>query len=286
MDAARGFSTSKQFANSTIPLALVRLVALRTFCGLLAFVAFILLARRFAGALVEPLATTSLLCVALAAIFAAIVVKLLNANSDPRFFSLLSEGLELFIAAVALLVIAGCLSIGGSSLIGLTVLWLATLVAGGVLVKPWSFEPAADPLQGFSLVTREAAAVDVWPPPDDVRTVLPTAEETANEWDDRAVTQRIDYRTSETGMLVDGWLRVEFAPGQRVAFAHVSFCPAFAHAPIAEAEIMDGPMCEIRPTLVLPWGIRWDVRLDAEASEATEVVLAFAASEKQEREGV
>jgi hypothetical protein len=279
MDAARGFSTSKRFANPAIQLALIRLVALRTLCGLLAFVAIILLARRFAGALIEPLAATSLLCVGLAAISAAVVVRLLNVNSGPPVLASLSEGIELLIAAIALLVIAGSLSIGGSSMFGLIVLWLATLIAGGVLVRPWSFEPAVDPLKGFALVSREAAAVDVWPPDAPIAPWSATAP-VANEWDDRTVMQRIDYHTSESGMLVDGWLRIPFAPGQRVAFTHVALCPTFSRTPVAEAETMDGPLCEIRPSLVLPWGIRWDVRLDSEATETTEVVLGFAISEK------
>jgi hypothetical protein len=124
------------------------------------------------------------------------------------------------------------------------------------------------------LVPREAAAIDVWPPEK-----LNVAAPVEDEWLERSITQRVQYRREPTGISVDGWLRLSFTTGQRVAVAHVAFSPAFDNAPQADAEVLHGPNCEIRPTLVLPWGIRWEVRLESEAIESTEVVLGFAAFE-------
>jgi hypothetical protein len=98
-------------------------------------------------------------------------------------------------------------------------------------------------------------------------------------WQDTAVTQRLNYHRTESGRTsVDGWLRIGFVRDQRTAIAHVAFCPAFAHQPTVEAEPLDGPPCDVRSALVLPWGVRWEVRLDAPATEPTELVLGFLAT--------
>jgi hypothetical protein len=276
MDAAHGYSPDTRSTNATLELAHFRLIALRTIASLLSFVAIVLLTRRIAGALVEPLPTTVLLLVGMSAIATAIIVQFLNAHSELRLFTSLSEGIEILVAGIALLVIAACLSIGGSSILGLLCLWTATLFSGAVLVRPWSFETPADPLAGFASVSRDDAAMDIWPPKQ-----FDLAPPVADEWTERTLTQRLQYRSEPTGIAIDGWVRVHFATGQRVAIAHVAFCPAFESVPEADCEVLDGPSCEIRPTLALPWGIRWELRLDAEATEPTEVVLGFAAFEQQ-----
>ncbi len=71
-----------------------------------------------------------------------------------------------------------------------------------------------------------------------------------------------------------------FVAGQRTAIVHVAFCPPFDQAPQVEAEPLDGPSCDIRSTLVLPWGVRWEVRLVEPAAEAASVVVEFFAAEK------
>jgi hypothetical protein len=278
MDAAHGYSSLD--ARSTAPeLAHFRLMALRTIAALLSFVAVVLLARRIVGALVEPLPITLLLLVGATAIATAVIVQLLNAHSELRLFTSLFEGIEILIAGIAILVIAACLSIAGSSILGLLCLWTATLVSGAVLVRPWSVESPTNPLAGFTSVSRDDAAMDVWPP--EKLTSAPAVVEVEDEWMERSLTQRLQYRSEPTGIAIDGWVRVQFSTGQRVAIAHVAFCPAFETVPEADCEVLDGQSCEIRPTLVLPWGIRWELRLDAEAPEPTEVVLGFAAFEQQ-----
>jgi hypothetical protein len=276
MDAAHGYS-SPNARLTALELAHFRLIALRTVVVVLSFVAVVLLTRRIAGALVEPLPTPILLLVGATVVAISIIVQRLNSHSEMRFLTLLSEGIEILIAGIALLVIAACLSIGGSSILGLLCLWTATLFSGAVLVRPWSVETPADPLAGFTSVSRDDAAMDVWPP----EKLQVASAEVEDEWTERSLTQRLQYRSESTGIAIDGWVRVHFATGQRVAIAHIAFCPAFEIVPEADCEVLDGPSCEIRPTLVLPWGIRWELRLDAEATEPTEVVLGFAAFEQQ-----
>jgi hypothetical protein len=64
---------------------------------------------------------------------------------------------------------------------------------------------------------------------------------------------------------------------------HVAFCPAFEQVPTVEAELVDGPPCEIRPTQVLPWGVRWELKLDSPATTATTATLEFIATANDER---
>ena len=70
-----------------------------------------------------------------------------------------------------------------------------------------------------------------------------------------------------------------FTTGQRTAIVHVAFCPPFAGVPQVEAESLDGPACDIRPTLVLPWGVRWECKLTDPATINMSVVLEFFAAE-------
>jgi hypothetical protein len=92
----------------------------------------------------------------------------------------------------------------------------------------------------------------------------------------------LKYHRTESGRAsVDGWLRIGFVRDQRTAIAHIAFCPAFAVQPTVEAEPLGGPGCEVRSALVLPWGVRWEVRLDTPATEPTDVVLEFLATDPE-----
>ena len=61
--------------------------------------------------------------------------------------------------------------------------------------------------------------------------------------------QTLKYQRIDGATAVDGWLRVDFAAGERTAVAHVAFCPAFLQTPTIDAEFQDGPACEIRSAL-------------------------------------
>jgi hypothetical protein len=93
--------------------------------------------------------------------------------------------------------------------------------------------------------------------------------------------QTLKYQRIDGALAIDGWLRVDFIAGQRTGIAHVAFCPAFLQAPAVEAEFEDGPACDIRASLVIPWGVKWEVKLDTTATEPTSVKFAFQAVECQ-----
>jgi hypothetical protein len=230
------------------------------------FAAIVLMARRLAGALLTPLSGAALVVVAVACCAAAIGALFLQSSvrsvpaSAPRPWWL----------GISLPAIAVSLSLPGSSLAGLAVMWLAIVGTEFVLWKmppPWSVqirrvvvpEAALSPLTRQPAETEDESADDDHLDPDAIQTLK---------------YQRIDGSTA-----VDGWLRVDFAAGQRTAVAHVAFCPAFLHTPTIDAELQNGPACEIRSALVIPWGVKWEVKLDQTAVEPASVVFAFRAAE-------
>ena len=85
-------------------------------------------------------------------------------------------------------------------------------------------------------------------------------------------------RGAEGSEIIHGTLLAEFAPGERIAVLHVAFCPPFEQLPSVEAEIADGPACDVKIAQVLHQGARLEARL-ARASTATEQVhVEFAAT--------
>jgi hypothetical protein len=167
--------------------------------------------------------------------------------------------------------IAIALSLPGSSIFGLIVLWLTIT---GTELGLWRLnkdhsasKPALRSLPASLVVAPENEPL------------------TENSWNasetlDAAATQKLIYRSSTDGKpCVQGWLRASFVADQRTAIIHTAFCPAFEQTPSVEAEPIDGPLCEVRPTLVLPWGVRWEVKLDSPATASTSVALEFIAQE-------
>jgi hypothetical protein len=233
------------------------------------FAAMVLVARRLAGALLTPLPGAALVAVALACCAAALAAVFLQSSvrSNGAVSAFASRPWWL---GISLPVIGVSLSLPGSSLAGLTLMWLAIVGTEFVLWKmppPWSarIRRAMLPETALSPLARSPAE---------------TEDESADDdhLDPNAI-QTLKYQRIDGAAAVDGWLRVDFAAGQRTAEAHVAFCPAFLQTPTVDAELQDGPACEIRSALVIPWGVKWEVKLDQAAVEPAAVVFAFRAAE-------
>jgi hypothetical protein len=89
----------------------------------------------------------------------------------------------------------------------------------------------------------------------------------------------VRHRTEEAGETLDGWVRAEFVPTQRHAIAHVAICPPFERTPRCYAEISDGPSGEVKIAQVLPYGVRFEIKLDEPAAEAASVMVEFSIQE-------
>jgi hypothetical protein len=233
------------------------------------FAAMVLMVRRLAGALLTPLPGAALVIVALACCAAAVASIFLQSSvrSNGALSSFTSRPWWL---GISLPVIAISLSLPGSSLAGLAAMWLAIVGTEFVLWKmppPWSarIRHAVLPEAVLSPLTRSPESND--------------NESVDNDGLDPDAIQTLKYQRIDGATAVDGWLRVDFAAGQRTAVAHVAFCPAFLQTPTIDAELQDGPACEIRSALVIPWGVKWEVKLDQTAVEPATVVFAFRAAE-------
>jgi hypothetical protein len=285
MDATAGISWSDSVDSSSVenrPIVWerVRNDAALLFSGLLALAAVFLLARRLAGGLTAPLPTLLLIGVGLIAATAGWAVHVLSPTGCQTQGAASQAIVAQWLAVLALPIFAIAVSLPGSSTFGLTVLWL---IIGGAEIGVWRLrknkrmgtalllrrEANLWALAGSSAGRGQAALID-----DPFNSSLLLREAAT-------ATQKLVYHRSADGRAsVQGWLRANFVPQQRTAIVHVAFCPAFEQAPSVEAEMVDGPSCEIRPTLVLAWGVRWEVKLDAAAEEPMQVVLVFSACER------
>ena len=70
-----------------------------------------------------------------------------------------------------------------------------------------------------------------------------------------------------------------FTAGQRTAAVHIAFCPAFAQRPNVDTELSGDLGGTAQPTQVLPWGVRFEVKLDSPVIEAATMLLEFVATE-------
>lgn len=84
--------------------------------------------------------------------------------------------------------------------------------------------------------------------------------ELSDEESDDNLTLWLSRRLIEDGEQIEGWVRVDFAPGQRETLVHVSFCPPLSGTPKIETEDLDGTGLEIRVAAAFPFGARLSVR--------------------------
>jgi hypothetical protein len=253
----------------------IRAAATAALCILLTFAALFLFVRRCAGALNEALPTTSLIGLTLSAALAAWAAQFLIRHSTAAQSTSLTN-LSRWLPRATLPILALAVSLPGSSPLGLLIMWL-TIIA--VEVRSWRRRPAQVPHHNLS------HAGIATPPKSLVEIKQRTFDEppAASDWLDQSLAQRMVYRRSDSdeNTIVEGWVRANFAAEQRTAIVHVAFCPPFARQPQVEAESLDGPEAEIRPTLVLPWGIRWEIKLATPAAEPLAVVLGFYAAQSE-----
>ncbi len=270
MEVLNRYSRTEAVWQSSIsPASLARATSV-VLAGLLAASAAMMLARRLAGALVEPLPALSLILVGavagLLAIAACVPLATQREGGDRSYAGSM-------IAAMALFFVAAAVSIPGSSPIGIVVMWLIVIGAEGGLL---TIVRNQRPIGGHHVAGNRLERIR--PAPGLIERDAEPTDFDSSYTHDANVTQQLKYQTAEGRMAVEGWQRVDFIAGQRIANAHIAFCPAFSGPPAVDAEPLDGPACEIRPMLVLPWGVRWEVRLDAPAAQLTSVAFEFLAS--------
>ncbi len=178
-------------------------------------------------------------------------------------------------AAAALAVLGAALSLPGTSPAGLALFW--GILASGAVLGRWPLAwPGRTPGPGAPPPPRR--------PPEGLRYDPPQAPQPVSAMflpesvsPEDVVQQLTRSHAADGGEVLAGWLRVDLAAGQRSASLHVAFCPPFAQTPKLAVEQLGGPAARIKTVQLLPYGVRFDLKLDQPSAAAASVLLQFAA---------
>jgi len=247
-----------------------------TLSASMALVAIFLVSRRLAGGLTAPLPPLLLIGLGLIAAASAWAVHMLSLPVAPAHdissFSTVAPRLTIF----ALPIIAIAVSLPGSSTFGLIVLWLTT---AGAEIGLWRLRKGRR-TQTARLIRDGGRSTASRSTDEQAATLDGNLKPALQHRQAETATQKLVYHRSIDGKVrVEGWMQARFIADERTAIIHVAFCPAFERAPHVEGELVDGPPGEVRPTLVLPWGVRWEVKLDSPATAPTAAAIEFIAQE-------
>jgi hypothetical protein len=272
---------------------LLRRVLAGACLGGLVVVAAVLASRRAGGMFAEPLSAGTLFCTG-----TLITSLTLIAQWPHRLFArgltetrerrvdvadVLALGTPLFVAAL----LAAAMTLPGTSLGGVLLLWLPLIAAQAALV--WLHRNR----YRDRLADEKAASQDVAIELDAPRTELaPTAaehseeelsdeessdEELSDEQLPTDVTQTWTRRIVDGVDVLEGMARVEFRAGARVTNLHVSVCPPFAAMPEVFAEATDGAAADVKVAEALTFGLRIEVRRTESGENDENAVVAVVA---------
>ena len=249
--------------------------------------AAMLLARRLAGGLAQPLPPLAYLgALAAAAIlaFGAHGLPPIGArrNGLPRAFFKKHKAAQLvrWLPSAAIVTCAATLSVSGTAVVALSGGWSLVVAeevvawqrrrhgAAGTKHKPAPVQPQARPAIE---TTTSAAAVETrsWPVPPVVASSSPT------------VLQQLTREKTADGLdRLWGWLQTSFEPGERTALVHVAFCPPFAETPKISVRPSAGPASRIKPSQVLAHGVRLELKLNFASRQLERVLLEFTAESR------
>ena len=262
---------------------------------LMGLVAAVLLWRRLAGALEQPLPTETLTILGISLAGLVMVVRW-SWRREKGHVATGRAGRLMAWCPTALLLLIAAAVLPGSSTSGLVFFWVA-LVLEEAVMGPWRGRRGKVSPQRVMLGNKkngpvepiESCAVDsAWQPrpaietsTEDLGTTIGPHEKPflVQDVPEAHVTQQfVRSHTAEGEDVFSGWLRVELPPGTRTTNVHVAFCPPFAHAPAIEVHQVDGPAGRIKTAQALPYGARLDFKLSRSNEEATSVLLRFVAS--------
>lgn len=236
----------------------------------IALVALVLAWRRMAGALVEPLPAPVFLGLTMLVLAAAATRRPRTRESlSPRPLRVMVADVTVSTSAVVVLM---SLSLPGTSVVALGVAYLALIIE-----EAWAWRPAGIRFRRPTIqadTDPQPAATPESPaaPPAPVLSGSGVAAPQEN------VSQQLARgRTADGREWISGWLRVALAAGQRIAHVHVAFCPPLARAPSARLEPKDAPPMEVRASQVLPFGVRFDLKLAQPVDEPLDILLEFRA---------
>ncbi|MFO0919597.1 MAG: hypothetical protein U0872_14965 [Planctomycetaceae bacterium] len=116
----------------------------------------------------------------------------------------------------------------------------------------------------------QVSGVDESAPEFQITQAVANLAESATDWQRRIVV--------EDGEAIEGNVRIQFAPGQKEAIAHLAFCPPFSTVPEVHAEDSEGGDLEIRSEAIYPFGARLTVRRSSAFDIAASYDIAYTAA--------
>ncbi len=270
MDASTALRSSRRLIAP--PVARLARVAAATALALLAAGGGLLCVRRLSGALQEPLPPIALIVLGVTLAAAMLVIRrLLVWPHLPRRAAYVVWAAP----SIVLAIWAVGVSLGGSDALGLAILFGALLLEEG-----WSWGRFR-PSESRDVDGQTAAGSDL----QEERIPLPQApfgmiEDAADDEMADGLTQRIVRRGPASDEVMEGLVRVDFAAAQRHAVAHVAICPPMQRVPVCYAEQIDGPPARLKLGDVQAYGVRFELKLDEPAEEATFVLVEFSIQER------
>ncbi len=258
------------FDRQRTPITLKKLFATTIVVGL-TIGSTILVLRRIAGGLTEPLSSAALIAfgVILAAVAAAPRLIVM-----PPVTKGAAKALGFWLPAVAAISFAAAVSLPGSSPWGLAVLWIAIIGEEVCMWRPWRLGPGRSERKCAPRPPAESHLDRPLAAPDQSEAVLSLSGD---------VVQRLERTKSAAGVdRIEGWLKTELAAGERNATVHAAFCPPFEGLPEFTAIQAEGPEVRIKPVQLLAFGVRLELKLLQSSAERSTVVVHFVAEHRHD----
>ncbi len=254
--------------------------------GLLSAAAVVLAARRLGGALPHPLDPAALLAVAAMVATAALTIRLSWPIRSPAGFVGRTVWMAMVGATLATVALGAAVSVRGTHAAATFALW--TILG---LEEVWAWQrflrqaAGAAPHQAgrFWRPNGPALAAGTVGRADTVLPVVQPARRFHELPPDDVLQKLVRGRAADGHDTLSGFARIVFARRQRSGSIHVAFCPPFARTPEFSVDQIDGPEARIKTGQLLPYGVRLDLKLVAEAELPTNVLLQFVARNEVEK---
>jgi hypothetical protein len=252
-----------------------------TALAMLWFLAVWMLVRRLTGQMQRPLGFLPLLTVAAVLVAATTLLRLgwqaVTRDQPPRL-----RFLTWLAPVPATLLLAGALSIAGTSTAALFLLWGMLFVAEVLWwYRGWPRTEGASP-SGTEPAAEDVATTSGGAGQPDVQSLVPSTE-TAEQidsgtWMAEGMTQQLTRIDAADGtQSMEGVLRSQFEPAERSRSLHVAFCPPLQAVPETTVTQLSGPRCHIKAAEIQTYGARFDVRLATRSESREEVLIHFEA---------
>jgi hypothetical protein len=249
----------------------------------------LILARRLAGGLEQPLSSVAIgSATAIAAILAAAARFTMPTNFSA---SRAAVAWLRWSTAVLLVVFVAALWLPGTS-------WFAIAIAWGIVAveELLSWRRFHDRTRRSTMVVAPRSVSSLIAKPDEVGLQLaitgivpasavataaapllpPASPATSAE----VIQQSTRSHTAGGVDRLAGWLQMALAAGERNATAHIAFCPPFLETPKISLRQTAGPAGRIRAMQILPHGVRLELKLDHSPRQPQRVAVEFIAESR------